>query len=826
MIRAALASLAVLLLAAGVASAQETLVVQGPSPALVTLGSSAYVTIEIVGASADPRPPKLPRVPGLRLALEGPSRQSSTTIIGGRRRSEVKVTYRLVLVPARTGHFVVPEFTMWTGTREQSVRQLEFDVERDLRGAELGFLNLVAQPSRVYEGEPVTFVFDYGVDDRLEITAARARGGQTFFNAVINAPWFSDPEGVVPVEGVDEIDGGDVCNLVLNQSLVRVALTRGFEREGKRYNRFTFTRTFAPTEPGKLSIDAPTLSFEVAVGRRRVGIFGERQTETHHVYGEPVEIEVLPIPSEARPADYSGAIGRFAIEASVDKRTVRVGDSAKLTLSIRGQGNTEFFEPPEFPSNDAFHVLGRNVQRERGLVEVTYDLTPLRVDVDEVPAIGWSYFDTTPGVERFVQVATESIPLRVEPPAEGEGLATLPGEDDAAVVAGVDDIWDMKPIETNAAIPPSRPSTASSAALAVFTPWALCALVALWFRRRARRRADVAGRRAAGAAKRFQKAFAADPLDALVAYLADRLGVADAAVIGPDLSDRLASAGVESELARAVQEAVDAGTAARYGGGEGLDAARARELVGRLESVSLAPPAAVMLACVLGLATLAPAQGDPVVSEAEAAYRRGDYAEAAAGFAEASAREGADRRLLYNLGNALYREGEYAEALVAYERARLAMPRDPELLSNIALVERKLDLTSAEGEPFLQTLVELRERFTPFERLLAAVLANLAAALCLVFGRRIVRWIGVGLLIPAVVFAAEVVWLAPSRPPRAIITAPRVDLVAEPRAGLEPVLKLRRGVRVELVGESEAWASVRVDGRRGYIPSGAIGVVR
>ena len=276
-----------------------------------------------------------------------------------------------------------------------------------------------------------------------------------------------------------------------------------------------------------------------------------------------------------------------------------------------------------------------------------------------------------------------------------------------------------------------------------------------------------------------------------------------------------------------MQAAIDAGTAARYGGGDGLDAAQAQALVDRLEPVRIrAGVGAMLLLSTFLLAASAGAQIDPKVAAAERAYRSGDYVAAAEGFAVAAQRQGADRRLFYNLGNSLFRQQRWAEALVAYRRALLAMPRDAELLANIRLVETKLELATGEGEPFVETLTNLRDRYTVSERLWIAVIVNLLAAGCVIFGRRGLRWVGVALAVPAVVMAAEVVWFGPSRPAEAIVLPRRVDVFAEPRDGLEPVLKLRSGVSVELIGESDAWASVRVEGRQGYLRRESVGVVR
>ena len=64
-----------------------------------------------------------------------------------------------------------------------------------------------------------------------------------------------------------------------------------------------------------------------------------------------------------------------------------------------------------------------------------------------MPPIPWNYLDTTPGVEHFVELATEPMPISVLPLEEGESLVPLPGVEDESVVPGVDDIFDIKMVQ-------------------------------------------------------------------------------------------------------------------------------------------------------------------------------------------------------------------------------------------------------------------------------------------------------------------------------------------------------------------------------------------
>ena len=179
-------------------------------------------------------------------------------------------------------------------------------------------------------------------------------------------------------------------------------------------------------------------------------------------------------------------------------------------------------------------------------------MTPLSAEVTEIPPIHWNFFDTTPGVEKFVAVATPPLPLVIDAIADGEGLAPLPDELAAAVTPGVDDIYDLPDLTAE---PSERVVPVSWLRwVAVLAPWLLCAFALCAMRLRRRAVADVAGQRARGAQRQFDAALRRgdDVLDALAAYLGDRMHVPAAAVISADLAERLAGTGLDEPFAREV----------------------------------------------------------------------------------------------------------------------------------------------------------------------------------------------------------------------------------------------------------------------------------
>jgi hypothetical protein len=807
--------------------AQDPVKVVGPSPATVFAderGQYPYSRVDLVvdGRLPEPDAPRIPRVDGLQVRILGPSREQAIHIVNGAMRQTNTVTWQLVLQPLREGRFTIPAFAWKVGDKEQQVGPITVEALKELRGAEFSYLDVQVQPLRVYVHEPVRARIEFGIDTKLTPVQGRTSANELVFDSEIQASWLSGKEGFEPL--AEDPPTGDYQRIILNQTHVQAADYDGaHERGGRQYRSFTFDKGLLPVRPGKYVLDAPVLRYDIEVGPGGTDFFGNRvgRTQNYYVHGKPVEIEVLPIPEQGRPSPYYGAVGRFEIDASADRDRVKVGDSVKVAFTIRGRGNLEFLRVPELESFEALglHKLAKTRARQKDAVVVTYDLTPLRTDVTGIPAIAWNWFDTTPGVEKFVSASTKPLPLAVQARPDGETLAPMHDEARKAVVKGVDDIFDLPDL---GGPPVRRPGPGAAAAwLCVLGPWLLAAAAAASLAFVRRRGRDPLAARARRAARDCEGALAAgvEPAAAFAEYLGARLRVPAAAVIAHELPQRLRAAGIDGELLDAAVAAIEQGTAARYGGGGGLDAAAVRALVLRFEGTAVRPVAAaraLLFAVLVGAACGAVrAQEDAAV----AAYRKGDYAGAERAFAERFERTG-DRRLWFARGNCFFREGDLPRAVWAFECARLGLPRDPELLANLALARQKVDL-GAGSQPFVDALVQLRERFTAGElALLAAAAMTVAAfALCFLWRRPAARWIGFLALAPGLLLAAELLWLAPARAPAAIALG-KLELTSEPRTGLRPVATVATvaaGQRLELrsAGDGDQ-VLVEADGRIGY----------
>jgi len=189
-------------------------------------------------------------------------------------------------------------------------------------------------------------------------------------------------------------------------------------------------RTFLPTRPGAVELPASFLEFRRVVERGR-SFFDRDRTERYYVRAPDLALEILPLPEEGRPYDFTGAVGHFDVAASVDRRDVDAGDSIKLTVEWSGEGNFEFFEPPDLERDERFgdfRVYGSTESKEPDRRTVVYDLAPLRGGpngVREIPSVQLPVFDTESGA--YTAVETRAIPIRVRALETDGGLAPVEG---------------------------------------------------------------------------------------------------------------------------------------------------------------------------------------------------------------------------------------------------------------------------------------------------------------------------------------------------------------------------------------------------------------
>jgi hypothetical protein len=537
------------------------------SAGVLRLGDTGALNLTVENAD-DARVLEVPAVTGLRFGKPGqPMSQRYTGFVNGRRYAESNLT---IAIPFRTeaeGDFEIPSVSVEVQGQRYQTKPLRITVVKDITGADFGYLEVRASGTKVVEGQPFTVELAFGWDEE--------RTGKVTF-AELNLPWWDSLPGAIEVAG-QPIPQASRVDIPVNGSLqVPAEQLENRVRDGRTFIQLRLTKSFLPTRSGTLEF--PTSFFEF--GRLRQTSFFDSRRESHFVQAPSFLVEVVALPSEGQPLDFSGAVGTLAARASADTRDVRAGDSIKFTVEWTGQGNLEYFRAPDPGALEAFRgfrVYGATEEKSFERRKVIYDLAPLSSDVQSIPALPLTFFDPARG--SYETVATTPIPIRVRALEKGERLA----DDERRFERDIADIDARAPVAGTSAEEGHGEDRFLLAALVVVP------LVGLSARARARARAGDPGapleRRRRRAARALARALAraddpAGQLAALHEFLAARTREHAEAWNGRDLV-RWAAArapGLPHEVVREAAQALAGLEAAVYGGG----APPAREKIGAL----------------------------------------------------------------------------------------------------------------------------------------------------------------------------------------------------------------------------------------------------
>ena len=391
------------------------------TPSSISSTSRTVYKVVIHGTQQNPQG-SLPQVPGLRISNNPQSLRSANFINGV---PSVRVELNFQVQPQRTGNFTVPAWKVMIEGKSYQVppatlqvldpSQQEKQAQLDLRQA--AFLELPFTRSYFFEGETIMTSLTLFIWDRLPV------------NRIENAP-----------TKIGESFSSNNLGKWTEEK-------RNVSRNGKIYSTFTWPVALTAAMAGTKEISF-TVNLRVRVNSRKNSpfsspffndpFFGFGREESLTVELPTKSIEIKPLPSTNRPSDYSGAIGSFRAQSSVDANQIEVGDPIRLNFSIEGTGNFAAIPAPILESNEEFKIgppaflfEGNEEIKSEGRQNFEFILTPQKAGNLKITPLNFSYFD--PIQEKYSTIMGNEINLFVkpgekwiEPPNQTESQNSMP----------------------------------------------------------------------------------------------------------------------------------------------------------------------------------------------------------------------------------------------------------------------------------------------------------------------------------------------------------------------------------------------------------------
>jgi hypothetical protein len=282
---------------------------------------------------------------------------------------------------------------------------------------------------------------------------------------------------------------------------------------------------------------------------------------------EAMELNVLPLPQEGRPADFSGLVGSFKLESELQPSTVKAGESATFTVLVSGRGNVKRIPDLNMPELEQTKVYADQPVLEvktdakgvRGSKTMKWALVPEREGLCQIPPLKISFFDTKSQQYQVIRTTPHSLSVLPGEKDKAQILEAVGGKKGPGKQAVKELGRDILPIHTSikdfAAVCPTLPSGIPFW-LVLFTP--PFAYVVSLSGRRLRRRSPgtLAATRARKAAKtlikqcRQGRVSSADLIQFTRDYLNNRFLLSFGSLTADEAAEILKTKGVKHETAQ------------------------------------------------------------------------------------------------------------------------------------------------------------------------------------------------------------------------------------------------------------------------------------
>ena len=348
-----------------------------------------------------------PDFEGFRV-LMGPSQSISSSWVNGVR--SFSKTYTYTLAPTARGKFTIKQATIVIKgeTYKSLPKEVEVtaaverpDGEKTVDDVADESLHLVAEISKTspYLNEAVTVVYKLYASPSIDVTNFRALDNPKYNNF-----WSQD----IPVTKYD----------VQNTTY-----------DGKSYRSVILKRVVLyPQRTGELEIEPLSLDVSLQIPTNKRDFFGGRifaQTNKTVSAGNRT-INVKPLPTEGKPADFSGAVGEFQFSVTTSKTHLNASESLQAKVAINGKGNLKLFEIPSLNLPSSLEVYDPEFNESvrttlsgmEGNVSNSYTVVPTFKGKYPIPSIAFSFFN--PKTEKYQTLSSGEIMINVlEGPTSG-----------------------------------------------------------------------------------------------------------------------------------------------------------------------------------------------------------------------------------------------------------------------------------------------------------------------------------------------------------------------------------------------------------------------
>ncbi len=356
-----------------------------------TLGLNERLRIDFtMNADGDNFTP--PSFEGFRV-VGGPSQQVSQSWVNG--RSSFNKSYSYFLLPTQKGAITIKQAAVEINGQIYKTNPVRINVTNAVelpkdpnsvpQISANDAIHLIAEVSKAnpYLNEPITVVYKLYFSYNIGITNQRELNKPKY-----NDFWSQNIE-IKQLVAEDGTYNGERCRVVVLKKVV-----------------------LYPQKSGKLEIEPLTMDLDLQLPTNRRDFFGRVQIveDNKRVSAGSKVINVRPLPEKGKPADFSGAVGKFDFKVTPSKTNLKSGESLDLKVAVSGTGNLKLFTLPKpvVPNSvemyDPVHSEKVNTPLSgmNGEISDSYAIIPQFKGKYPIKPMAFTYFDLGSGTYKTV----------------------------------------------------------------------------------------------------------------------------------------------------------------------------------------------------------------------------------------------------------------------------------------------------------------------------------------------------------------------------------------------------------------------------------------
>ncbi len=384
----------------------------------VTLNEEINLTVYVTAPSTNIEVPQMPSLPNFNIYSAGQSRQ--VNMVNGKVTARLQFNY--VLTPRFAGKTTIGAFTVKVAGQDYQTEPIEVEISRQTPSAPRTAWDQIRQKERQKQEEVAN------VNSKLPnfFITAQTSAKKAYINEQVTLKIrFYQSQNTLgqPLYDRPQLKG------MFSED---IATRQGQETFGNKTYYYTeIESALFGLVSGVAEIGSATVTYTSSEG-----IFdafdmffrGGNAGQTHKVESDIMFVDIIPLPSENKPASFYGAVGsNYQISSSLDSYEVTAGEPITLTVTVKGTGNLAAVKDISLPEMDQTfrtYETSSNLTNKIAAGKLTGTkvyktvLVPRASGNYTIPQIAFSYFDINS--KTYKTVTSEELHIKVLPSASNE----------------------------------------------------------------------------------------------------------------------------------------------------------------------------------------------------------------------------------------------------------------------------------------------------------------------------------------------------------------------------------------------------------------------